>query len=452
MMQIKQPPFGRLFRLAHFTCGNRIDPEGEARYGGSITALPGTSAAPKTAKALGTFKSKGAAKGMSSLKIAIIGAGMGGMAAAGTLRQAGLEVEVFEQAHQFGRIGAGIQMLPNSMKVLRGIGVEDRLRQRAFAPYSHLNRVGDTGEVKRELPMPEDLYGAPFLCMHRADLHEALTSIIPPEIVYLNKKLVRLEQNGGPVTMFFADGTTAKADAVIGADGVHSVVRDIIVGPDKPIHRGRIAYRAVFDSSRLPQEISRSRVKWWGEDRHIVIYYTTKDTSQLYFVTSVPEPADWMTKESWSAKGDVHELRQAYAGFHAEVRMVLDACPDCHKWAILERDPLPSWSQGRVVLIGDACHPMTPYMAQGAATSIEDAAVLARCLKDVDADGIEVAFRRFEAHRKPRTSKIQEISSANTWMSGGNDDPSWLYGYDAWNVSLDQPAPTPGSTSKSTAA
>ena len=389
---------------------------------------------------------------MVSPRIAIIGAGMGGMAAAGTLRQAGLQVEVFEQAHQFGRIGAGIQMLPNSMKVLRGIGVEDGLRQRAFAPYSHLNRVGDTGELKRELPMPEDLYGAPFLCMHRADLHEALTSIVPPEIIHLNKKLVRLEQNGGPVTLFFADGTTATADAVIGADGVHSVVRDIIIGPDRPIHRGRIAYRAVFDSSRLPQEISRSRVKWWGEDRHIVIYYTTKDRSQLYFVTSVPEPADWMTKESWSAKGDVHELRKAYADFHAEVRMVLDACPDCHKWAILERDPLPTWSQGRVVLIGDASHPMTPYMAQGAATSIEDAAVLARCLKGVDVSGVEAAFKRFEAHRKPRTSKIQEISSANTWMSGGSDDPSWLYGYDAWNVSLDAPAPTPGFTPKPAAA
>jgi 2-polyprenyl-6-methoxyphenol hydroxylase-like FAD-dependent oxidoreductase len=202
----------------------------------------------------------------------------------------------------------------------------------------------------------------------------------------------------------------------------------------------------------MPKEISRSRTKWWGEDRHIVIYYTTKDRSELYFVTSVPEPADWVTKESWSATGDVHELRAAYAGFHPEVRMVLDACPDCHKWAILEREPLPTWSRGRIVLIGDACHPMTPYMAQGAATSIEDAAVLARCLKDVAVENIEAAFKRFEAHRKPRTSKIQEISSANTWMSGGNDDPSWLYGYDAWTVPLDQPAPTPGATPMPVAA
>jgi salicylate hydroxylase/6-hydroxynicotinate 3-monooxygenase len=373
---------------------------------------------------------------MARFSVAIVGAGMGGMAAAATLRQAGIGVDVYEQAHQFGRIGAGIQMLPNSMKVLRGIGVEARLRERAFAPVSHLNRVSDTGEIKRELPMPEELYGAPFLCMHRAELHEALTAVVPSEIIHLNKKLVGLEQNGGPVTLSFADGTTAMADAVIGADGVHSSVRDIIIGPDNPLHRGRIAYRSVFKSSLMPNEISSSRTKWWGEDRHIVIYYTTKDRSEVYFVTSVPEPADWVTKESWSATGDVHELRVAYASFHPEVRMVLDACPNCHKWAILERDPLPTWSQGRVVLIGDACHPMTPYMAQGAATSIEDAAVLARCLQEREGDDIEGAFKVYEAHRKPRVSRIQAISSANTWMQNKGQDTSWLYGYDAWNVPL----------------
>src|ERR1043166_5401651 len=129
--------------------------------------------------------------------IAVVGAGMGGLAVAATLRRAGFDVQVYEQATRFARIGAGIQMLPNSMKVLRGIGVEQRLRERAFAPYSHLNRVGDTGEIKRELPMPEDLYGAPFLCMHRADLHEALTDVVPSDIIHLNKKLVGLDHDGG---------------------------------------------------------------------------------------------------------------------------------------------------------------------------------------------------------------------------------------------------------------
>jgi len=368
--------------------------------------------------------------------IAVVGAGMGGLAVATTLRQAGFDAQVYEQAARFARIGAGIQMMPNSMKVLRRIGVEERLRRVAFQPYSHLNREWNTGRIMCELPMPESLFGAPYLCMHRADLHEALLSMLPEDIIHLNKELVGLDELAGQVRLAFADGSRVQADAVVGADGVHSVVREIILGPDTPIHKGRIAYRAVFSSALLNgRDIGPSRTKWWGPDRHIVIYYTTANRSELYFVTSVPEPADWLTRESWSAKGDVKELRKAYEGFHPDVRAVLDACPDCHKWAILEREPLQRWSDGRVVLLGDACHPMTPYMAQGAAAAIEDAAVLARCLK-LCGDDVEAAFRLYEAHRKPRTSRIQAISSANTWMRGGDDDTSWLYGYDAWNVPL----------------
>lgn len=375
--------------------------------------------------------------GLEKLSIAIVGAGIGGMATAATLSRSGAKVDVYEQAAQFSRVGAGIQMMPNSMKVLREIGVEEKLRGTAFQPYSHLNREWDTGRVMRELPMPESLFGAPYLCMHRADLHDALSDVVPSEIVHFDKKLVGLDQRGDQVVLIFADGTRAQAAAVVGADGVHSIVRDIIVGPDAPIHKGRIAYRAVFSSALLQgRDIGPSRTKWWGIDRHIVIYYTTATRSELYFVTSVPEPAEWMTRESWSAKGDVRELRQAYQGFHPDVRAVLEACPDCHKWAILEREPLPRWSDGRVVLLGDACHPMTPYMAQGGATAIEDAAILARCLQNVAGDDIEAAFERYEAHRKPRTSRIQAISSANTWMKGGDDDTSWLYGYDAWRVPL----------------
>ena len=378
---------------------------------------------------------------MSSPHIAIIGAGMGGMAVAATLRQAGFDIAVYEQANRFARIGAGIQMMPNSMKVLRGIGIEARLRATSFAPYSHLNREWDSGKLMRELPMPEDLYGAPYLCMHRGDLHNALASAVPSELVHLSKKLTGLDQSGSGVKLSFADGSNVQADAVIGADGVHSLVRGLLLGPDKPIHKGRIAYRAAFSAEHMKgYDIGASRTKWWGNDRHIVMYYTRADRSELYFVTSVPESVEWMTQESWSAKGDVRELRTAYEGFHLDVRTVLNATPDCHKWAILEREPLPRWSNGRIVLLGDACHPMTPYMAQGAATSIEDAAILARCLEAVKGEDIEGAFRSYEAHRKPRVSRIQAISSANTWMKGGETgkeaDTSWLYGYDAWNVPL----------------
>jgi 2-polyprenyl-6-methoxyphenol hydroxylase-like FAD-dependent oxidoreductase len=381
--------------------------------------------------------------GTKKLSVAIVGGGIGGLAAASTLRQIGLDVRVYEQAPRFLRIGAGIQMMPNSMKVLRKIGVEDRVLSTSFKPYSHLNRKWDTGEVLRELPMPASLFGAPYLCMHRADLHNALAAVLPDGIIHLDKKLIGLGQGAGQVTLRFADGTSAHADAVIGADGVHSLVREIILGPDEPIHKGRIAYRAIFPAALLNgQDIGPSRTKWWGPDRHIVIYYTNATRTELYFVTSVPELAEWLTRESWSAKGDVREVRKAYEEFHPDVRAVLDACPDCHKWAILEREPLPRWSDGRIVLLGDACHSMTPYMAQGGATAIEDAAVLARCLAQYAGEDVEAAFRLYEAHRKPRTSRIQAISSANTWMQGGDEDTNWLYGYDAWNAPLTPTEPS----------
>src|SRR5882672_4704610 len=231
------------------------------------------------------------------LSIAIVGAGMGGLTAASTLRLCGFDVQVYEQATRFARIGAGIQMMPNSMKVLRTIGVEDRVRATSFQPYSHLNRQWDTGEVMRELPMPESLFGAPYLCMHRGDLHEALASVLPAGVVHGGKKLVGLDERGSRVRLTFDDGDGAEADLVIGADGVHSIVRDLIVGPDAPIHKGRIAYRAIFPSALMGgSDVGRSRTTWWGVDRHIVIYYTRRDRSEIYFVTSVPEPAEWQSR------------------------------------------------------------------------------------------------------------------------------------------------------------
>ena len=173
--------------------------------------------------------------------------------------------------------------------------------------------------------------------------------------------------------------------------------------------------------------------KWWGPDRHIVIYYVKPDRSEVYFVTSQPELN--FTVESWSVIGDVAELRQAFAHFHPEVRTVLSACPAVHKWALVDRDPLEQWSDGNVTLLGDACHPMTPYMAQGAAMAIDDAAVISRCLEGVDRCGIADAFRRFEAVRKPRTSRVQLSSRTNTWGKE-RTDPSWVYGYDAWSAPL----------------
>ncbi len=231
--------------------------------------------------------------GAKKLSIAIVGAGIGGMATAATLRQIGMDVHVYEQAPAFSAYRRGH---PDDAELDESPAPDRRRREKvlatSFKPYSHLNRKWDTGEVIRELPMPESLFGAPYLCMHRADLHAALAAVVPEEIVHLDKKLVGLEQSAAQVTLTFADGTRANADAVVGADGVHSVAREIMIGADEPIHKGRIAYRAIFPTALLKgMDIGPSRTKWWGIDRHIVIYYTNADCSELYFVTKAcPSP------------------------------------------------------------------------------------------------------------------------------------------------------------------
>jgi salicylate hydroxylase/6-hydroxynicotinate 3-monooxygenase len=374
--------------------------------------------------------------------IGIVGAGLGGLAAATLLLRAGYRVTVFEQAAAFARVGAGIQMGANAMKALRGLGLDGEVKRIGFRPESLLNRDFDTGAVTNELPGGDALearYSAPHMCLHRADLHAALAASVPAEHLRLGRKLAGVEQDAAGVTLTFADGAREAVDAVIAADGVHSVVREQMLGKEAPRFTGRVAYRTVFPAALLgEQRLNNSRTKWWGKDRHLVMYYITAARDEVYFVTSQPEDPSWMTPESWSARGDVDVLRAAFADFHPEVRHVLEACPQVWKWALLARDPLPRWVEGRVALLGDACHPMSPYMAQGAAMALEDAVILSRCLAETEADGIAAAFRRYEANRKPRATDIQSLSAENTFLRrpGGTD---WVYGYDVVTAPLDEP-------------
>jgi 6-hydroxynicotinate 3-monooxygenase len=370
------------------------------------------------------------------LSIAIVGAGMGGLASAAALRRVGIDVTVYEQATQFTRLGAGIQIGCNAMKVLRELGLEQRLRQQSFYPRSWNNRDWRTGAVKFDMVFgeaAEQKFGAPYLLAHRGDLHAALASVVPDECVKLSHKLVGLDEIHDGVRLTFANGATAVADAVIGADGVHSTVRNMLFGAAPLNFTGRIAYRTTYPAALLNGNKIDDCTKWWGEDRHIVIYYVKPDRSEVYFVTSQPEPE--FRIESWSAKGDVKELRRAFEGFDRQVGHVLAACPDVHKWALVDRDSLDRWAEGNVTLLGDACHPMTPYMAQGAAMAMEDAAVLSRCLDGVEREGIAAAFRRFEASRKARTTRVQQTSRTNTWLKD-KTDTDWVYAYDAWTVPL----------------
>jgi 6-hydroxynicotinate 3-monooxygenase len=367
-------------------------------------------------------------------RVAIIGAGIGGLALAGFLARRGVGLTVFEQASEFRRLGAGIQMSPNAVRVLRALGLEPALRALAFQPRSWSNRVADTGAPLFDLTFGADAearYGAPYLLMHRGDLHEALLSTVPAGVIAFGKTLVGIERRPGALRLSFADGSDASADAVIGADGVHSVVREFLLGPEKPRFTGRVAHRTVFPSALMAGYLVDTCTKWWGPDRHIVIYPVNPRRDETYFVTSVPEP-DWDV-ESWSAEGDMTEVRRAFAGFHDDVQRVLAHCPHVHKWALFERDPLPRWSDGAVALLGDACHPMTPYMAQGAATALEDAAMITRCLDA--SDDVAEAFARYEATRLERTARIQLTSRQNTWGKHAVD-PGWVYGYDVWQTPL----------------
>ena len=379
------------------------------------------------------------------LSVAIVGAGIGGLALAAFLRKLGMEARIYEQASQFARVGAGIQMTPNAMKVLRGLGVEERLCEVAYQPPFARSREWDTGRVTSEMPVKGAMlaqFGAPFLFLHRADLHAALESQVPRECVDLNRKLVGISQSGNGVTLSFADGTRVTADAVIGADGVHSTVREALLGPENPRFTGRVAYRTTFPAALMGENrITPARTKWWGPDRHMVVYYVNRREDEVYFTTSTPEEADWRTRESWSSEGDLAVLREAYRGFHPEVQNLLAAAPKVHKWALMARDPLPRWGEGNITLLGDACHPMTPYMAQGAASALEDAAVLSRCLKGADRDGVAEAFARYEAIRRPRATSIQSQSGKNTWLKE-SAEPAWVYSYDAWTMPLAAPEPT----------
>ncbi len=368
--------------------------------------------------------------------IAIVGAGIGGLAAAAALRQVGIDVRLYEQAEAFERIGAGIQISPNSVRVLRKLGLGQHLTEMAYRPLSLINRDWNSGAVTLVRPLGDEAeakYGAPHYVTHRGDLHAALADLVPEEIIERGHELVDVRQSSDAVILSFASGARVEADLVIGADGVHSVVREALFGAEAPVFTGRVAYRTTFPSALLKGLEIDGCAKWWGPDRHIVIYYLNPREDEIYFVTSTP--AENEESDSWSTLGDMDELRLAYKGFHPIVRSVLEACPKAHKWALFERSPMPEWGRGRITLLGDSCHPMTPYMAQGAASAIEDAVILSRCLADAASDEWPLALRRYERNRQARTARIQSVSRSND-MNLIKAELPHVYSYDAWSVPL----------------
>jgi 6-hydroxynicotinate 3-monooxygenase len=372
-------------------------------------------------------------------RVAVIGAGLGGMTVAGLLQRRGFPVNVYEQAPAFSRIGAGIHLSSNVMLVMRHLGIEKALSDIALHPDAFVSRQWDTGEVLFELPFDpasEARYGAAYINVHRGDLHAVLESALVPGTIAFGKKLSDLDGSVSAIRLVFEDGGQAEADLVIGADGLNSKVRDHLLGPEKPRYTGHIAHRSIFPAARLNGLPIRACTKWWGPGHHILVYYMTQAREEVYIVTSAPQP-EWTSSAAF-VPCDRDELVATFDGYHAELRQVVQAATDITKWPIFDREPIERWSGDRIVLLGDACHPMRPYMAAGAAMAIEDAGVLARCIAEIGSTDAGESFAWYEANRMPRVRKVQQISMANTWLRTPVD-PEWFFRYDACVVALQPP-------------
>jgi len=374
----------------------------------------------------------------STQKIAIVGAGLGGAAAATLLQQAGFDVSIYEQAPEFSRLGAGIHMGPNIMKIFRRMGIEQQLDQMGSHPDHWFSRDGLSGDYLSRIPLGEFArkeYGASYITVHRGDLHALQMSTIQPGTLHFNKRLEKIEDTGDQVRLSFTDGTTASANIVIGADGINSKIREELLGHEAPLYSGWIAHRALITRDKLARYDFdfEDCVKWWSEDRHMMVYYTTGRRDEYYYVTGVPHPE--LDFEGPFVDSSREEMFEAFQGYHPSVQALIEATDTVTKWPLRNRNPLPLWSRGRLVLLGDACHPMKPHMAQGAGMAIEDAAMLTRCLQETGLGDYRTAFELYETNRKERASRVQAVSNANTWLRT-QEDPAWVYGYDLYAQAL----------------
>lgn len=370
-------------------------------------------------------------------RIAVAGGGIGGTTLAILLQRAGYDCHVYEQAPAMARVGAGINLAPNGTRVFRALGLEERMWRTGIQAKLKFSRAWDTSEVLFTVPVPElvERYGAPFFAFHRGDLAEVLASALAPGTLHWGKRVAGLETRGETVRLAFADKTTAEADAVVGADGVHSRVRDLILGISGPTYHGLTAYRAVFPRERVAGLRLDDNCKWWGPDSYFLNYFMSDRRDELYWITGTPEP--WPHEDHAPRPGDLEHVRAAHAGYHSEVQRMMEAATSCTAWAMLEREPFRPWSKGAVVLLGDACHPTTPHMGQGAGMALEDAVILARCLEAAN-DDLRRAFEVYEESRFARCSRIQHESHLNQWTKTSMDH-SWVYGYDCFKVPLAVP-------------
>jgi salicylate hydroxylase len=350
------------------------------------------------------------------MHVLVAGGGIGGLTTALCLAKSGFEVTVLEQAATISEIGAGIQLSPNATRVLFSLGLETALRSVAFIPQATEMRQWRSGAVIARTPLGDaavETYGFPYFHIHRGDLIVVLETAVracPSIQLHTGVRVESLHDDGTRVLARTSAGEST-ADVLIGADGIHSVVRRLVIGPEKPLFTGNIAWRLLVPAKDLPEGLVRPvTTAWWGPGAHVVHYFVRR--GELVNCVFIREQRGWEV-ESWTEPGDPRELTRAFSGWHAEIGTLISHAREgaLFKWALFDRPPMTSWGEGRVTLLGDACHPTLPFMAQGAAMAIEDAAVLAACLRR--ADGIPPALKRYEELRKARTAGIQAGSRRN---------------------------------------
>lgn len=354
------------------------------------------------------------------LKVLIVGGGIGGLTAALACAQKGHEVVLFEQAPEFGDVGAGLQIPPNAMKVLRALGVAGRVSHDAVRPLSLRMRHGESASNEGlifNVPLgavAEQRWGAPYLHIHRADYIEALKDCvadIPNVEVRLGQIVTDVRSEDEQATLTLSDGTHEEGDVVVGADGLHSIVRGYLHGGDSPRFTGNMAWRATVPVEMLGKDAPEAvACVWVGEGRHAVTY-RLRGGSLVNFVGVVE--TDHSGSESWATQGSKVKAQEDFSGWHPSITRLLEVVSDdaLFQWALFDRKPLPFWSRGRVTLLGDAAHPMLPFFAQGAAMATEDAWVLANCFSETST--VETALQAYQMGRHARASRVQAASRGN---------------------------------------
>ena len=382
-------------------------------------------------------------------RVLIVGGGIGGLTAALALGRAGYRVAVYEQAPEFSEIGAGIMLTPNATRVLRHLGLEAALDRAALRPPASVYRRFDDASVIGDAPLAEAMetaYGAPYFHIHRSDLLDVLLAAMRAQgaaELSAGRMARDCSQEGGEVTVQFRNGDAAVGDLLLACDGIRSTLRGRLLAGAEPRFRGQVAWRSLVPADGLPERVTaRESVVWIGRDRHIVQYVLRGGSLVNYVAIAVQ--GRW-TGEGWTRPAKRSELRAGFAGWHEDVQSLLEATPAgaLYKWGLFDRDPLEQWVYGRIALLGDAAHPMLPFMAQGSAMAIEDAVILARCVEAYD--DLEVALSRYQAVRRERTARVilqsraqiglyQRLSGDKKRQRAASTD--WVYGFDATNCAI----------------